>query len=141
VKRASSVDYCHSPTTNLACASLRRVKPQCIMLSVIPNLPMASRGCCVRVVDAGIHCRLDLLRMQGNHSQARPRGSCASECVQAGSVFIRSCRSAHAQAKLQGSQFGDDVCIQGILAEFERKTKRKFDGTQVSSIIKFGMVS
>ena len=45
------------------------------------------------------------------------------------------------KVKLQGSRYGDDVCIQGMLGEFERKIKRRFDGTQVSSIIKFGMVS
>ena len=66
---------------------------------------------------------------------------CASECVQAGSVFVDRAAQHMLKAKLQGSRFGDDVCIQGILREFERKTKRKFDGTQASSIIKFGMVS
>ena len=66
---------------------------------------------------------------------------CASECVQAGSVFIDRAAQQMLKAKLQGSRFGDDACIQGILGEFERKTKRKFDGTQVSSIIKFGLVS
>ncbi len=66
---------------------------------------------------------------------------CASECVQAGSVFIDRAAQHMLKAKLQGSRFSDDTCIQGILEEFERKTKRKFDGTQVSSIIKFGMVS
>ena len=65
----------------------------------------------------------------------------ASECVQAGSVFIDRAAQRMLKAKLEGSRFGEDVCIQGILEEFERKTKRKFNGTQVSSIIKFGMVS
>ena len=65
----------------------------------------------------------------------------ASECVQAGSVFIDRAAEHMLKTKLQGSKFSDDACIQGILEEFERKTKRKFDGTQVSSIIKFGMVS
>ena len=65
----------------------------------------------------------------------------ASECVQAGSVFIDRAAQHMLEAKLQGSRFGDEACIQGILGEFEKKTKRKFDGTQVSSIIKFGMVS
>ena len=65
---------------------------------------------------------------------------CASECVQAGSVFI-DCAAQHIlEAKLKGGQFSDDAYIQDILREFERKTKRKFDGTQVSSIIKFGKV-
>ena len=66
---------------------------------------------------------------------------CASECVQAGSVFIDRAAQRMLEGKLRGSRFGDDMCIQAILAEFERKTKRKFDGTQVSSIIKFGLVS
>ena len=66
---------------------------------------------------------------------------CASECVQAGSVFIDRAAQHMLETKLQGSRFCDDACIQDILGEFERKTKRKFDGTQVSSIIKFGMVS
>jgi len=65
----------------------------------------------------------------------------ASECVQAGSVFIDRAAQHMLKAKLQGSKFGDDTCIQGILEEFERKTKRKFDGTQASSIVKFAMVS
>ena len=66
---------------------------------------------------------------------------CASECVQAGSVFIDRAAQHMLQAKLKGGLFGDDAYIQNILGEFERKTKRKFDGTHVSSIIKFGMVS
>ena len=66
---------------------------------------------------------------------------CASECVQAGSVFIDRAAQRMIVAKLQSSRFGDNEYIQDILGEFEKKTKRKFDGTQVSSIIKFGMVS
>ena len=66
---------------------------------------------------------------------------CASECVQAGSVFVDLAARHMLEAKLQGGLFGDDTYIQNILGEFERKTKRGFDGTQVSSIIKFGMVS
>ncbi len=66
---------------------------------------------------------------------------CASERIWAGSLFIDCAAERMLKAKLQGSRFGDDVCIQAILGEFKRKTKRKFDGTQVSSIIKFGMVS
>lgn len=66
---------------------------------------------------------------------------CASECVQAGSVFVDRAAQHMLGAKLEGSQFGDDAYIQDILGEFEKKTKRKFDGTQASSIIKFGKVS
>ena len=47
VKRASSVDYFQRPTTNLAYASLLRVKPQYIMLSITPNLLNGfARGLC-----------------------------------------------------------------------------------------------
>ena len=66
---------------------------------------------------------------------------CASECVQAGSVFIDRAARHMLVAKLQGSRYCDETYIQEILGEFERKTKRKYDGTQASSIIKFGGVS
>ena len=66
---------------------------------------------------------------------------CASECVQAGSVFIDRAAQHMLVAKLQSSRYCDEAYIQEILREFERKTKRKYDGTQVSSIIKFGGVS
>ena len=66
---------------------------------------------------------------------------CAGQSVQAGSVFIDRAAQRMLEAKLKGSRFCDDACIQVILGRFERKAKRKFDGTQVSSIIKFGMVS
>ena len=66
---------------------------------------------------------------------------CASECVQAGSVFIDRAARHMLVAKLHGSRYCDETYIQEILGEFERKTKRKYDGTQVSSIIKFGGVS
>ena len=39
MKRASLVDCCQSPTTNLAYASLLKVKPQYTMPSIIPRLP------------------------------------------------------------------------------------------------------
>ena len=55
-------------------------------------------------------------------------------------MFIDRAAQRMIVAKLQGSRFGDNEYIQDILGEFEKKTKRKFDGTQVS-IIKFGKVS
>jgi hypothetical protein len=39
--------------------------------------------------------------------------------------------------KLSGSKFADAAYLTDIMEEFERKTKRKFDGTQ-ASIIRFG---
>ncbi|CAG7852131.1 SubName: Full=Uncharacterized protein {ECO:0000313/EMBL:CCA70381.1} [Serendipita indica DSM 11827] len=63
---------------------------------------------------------------------------CASECVQAGSVFVDRAAAAMLADKLEGSTFNDPAYVNDILNEFERKTKRKFDGTNASSIIKFG---
>ena len=56
-------------------------------------------------------------------------------------MFIDRAAQRMIVAKLQGSRFGDNAYIQDILGEFEKKTKRRFDGMQVSSIIKFGKVS
>lgn len=39
--------------------------------------------------------------------------------------------------KLDGSKFSEEAYMNDIMDEFERKTKRKFDGSQ-TSIIKFG---
>ena len=100
------------------------------------------KGVVVAVVDAG-GSTVDstLYKCKGTTPKLILEEVCAGECVQAGSVFIDRAAQYMLKAKLQGSRFGDDAYIQGILREFERKTKRKFDGTQVSSIIKFGMVS
>ena len=66
---------------------------------------------------------------------------CASECVQARSVLIDRVARHMLVAKLHESRYCDEAYIQEILGEFERKPKQKYDGTQVSSIIKFGKVS
>jgi hypothetical protein len=39
--------------------------------------------------------------------------------------------------KLSSSKFADEAYMNDIMEEFERKTKRKFDGSQ-TSIIRFG---
>ncbi|KAG9021183.1 hypothetical protein FS842_006779, partial [Serendipita sp. 407] len=62
---------------------------------------------------------------------------CASECVQAGGVFVDRGGQRMLTEKLSGSKFADAAYMVDIMDEFERKTKRKFDGTQ-TSIIRFG---
>ena len=48
MKHASPVDYCQRSTTNLAYASLLRVKPQYITPSIIPSLPNGfAKGFCL----------------------------------------------------------------------------------------------
>ncbi|KAG8804483.1 hypothetical protein FRC16_007892 [Serendipita sp. 398] len=63
---------------------------------------------------------------------------CASECVQAGSVFVDRAAASMLSRKLDGSNFNEPAYRNDIIDEFEKKTKRKFDGTQTNSIIKFG---
>ncbi|CAG7852189.1 SubName: Full=Uncharacterized protein {ECO:0000313/EMBL:KIM25808.1} [Serendipita indica DSM 11827] len=60
-----------------------------------------------------------------------------SECVQAGGVFVDRGGHRMLMEKLNGSKFAVADYMDGIMEEFERKTKRRFDGTQ-TSIIRFG---
>ncbi|KAG8813319.1 hypothetical protein FRC17_001607, partial [Serendipita sp. 399] len=62
----------------------------------------------------------------------------ASECIQAGGVFVD--RAAHAliTAKLANSKYEDPDCIDDIVHKYEQRTKRLFDGTQDSNVIEFG---
>ena len=46
---------------------------------------------------------------------------CASECVQAGSVFVDRAAAAMLNRKLDGSSFKDDAYLNDILDEFEKK--------------------
>ncbi|PVF93802.1 hypothetical protein CPB86DRAFT_741905 [Serendipita vermifera] len=62
----------------------------------------------------------------------------ASECVQAGGVFVDRAARVLLQAKLQNSSFNDDESIESMVQAFEKKTKRVFDGTQPSNILSFG---
>ncbi|KAH7100091.1 hypothetical protein BKA62DRAFT_801966 [Auriculariales sp. MPI-PUGE-AT-0066] len=64
----------------------------------------------------------------------------ASDCVQAGSVFVDRDAEKMLRIKLAGSKYSDDEYINEIMAVFERKTKRKFDGSSDPSVIAFGRV-
>ncbi|CCA67673.1 hypothetical protein PIIN_01501 [Serendipita indica DSM 11827] len=57
--------------------------------------------------------------------------------VQAGGVFVDRGGHRMLMEKLNGSKFAVADYMDGIMEEFERKTKRRFDGTQ-TSIIRFG---
>lgn len=57
--------------------------------------------------------------------------------VQAGGVFVDRAGQRMLAEKLAGSKFADETYMSDIMGEFERKTKRKFDGSQ-TSIIRFG---
>ncbi|KAG8753752.1 hypothetical protein FRC14_005759 [Serendipita sp. 396] len=63
---------------------------------------------------------------------------CASECVQAGGVFVdRAARSLFTE-KLSNSKFGDEESISDMVDKFEQRAKRIFDGSQESNVIEFG---
>ncbi|KAH7100087.1 hypothetical protein BKA62DRAFT_707558 [Auriculariales sp. MPI-PUGE-AT-0066] len=62
----------------------------------------------------------------------------ASDCVQAGSVFVDRDAEQMLRMKLEGSKFSDEEFIKEMMVVFERKTKRKFDGSPDASVIAFG---
>ncbi|KZV99293.1 hypothetical protein EXIGLDRAFT_831623 [Exidia glandulosa HHB12029] len=61
-----------------------------------------------------------------------------SECVQAGSVFVNRDAERLLKLKLANSKFNDSAFISAMLDVFERKTKRRFDGSDEASVIAFG---
>ncbi|KAG9049918.1 hypothetical protein FS842_011453, partial [Serendipita sp. 407] len=63
---------------------------------------------------------------------------CASACVQAGGVFVDRAMQTILENKLKESSYGDSDMIAAMIRQFEQKTKRAFDGTQVSNTIQFG---
>ncbi|KAG8830437.1 hypothetical protein FRC18_008098, partial [Serendipita sp. 400] len=63
---------------------------------------------------------------------------CASECVQAGGVFVDRAARALLTEKLANSRFGDSGSISDMVEKFEQRTKRVFDGSQESNVIEFG---
>ncbi|KAG8813937.1 hypothetical protein FRC17_001373, partial [Serendipita sp. 399] len=63
---------------------------------------------------------------------------CESECVQAGGVFVDRALQTVLEQKLKDSDFGDPESIAAMVRSFERKSKRIFDGTQVTNTLDFG---
>lgn len=63
---------------------------------------------------------------------------CASECVQAGGVFVDRAARQMLTIKLRNSNYGDEESLNDMELAFERKTKRLFDGTNESYVIDFG---
>ncbi|CAG7852394.1 SubName: Full=Uncharacterized protein {ECO:0000313/EMBL:CCA74285.1} [Serendipita indica DSM 11827] len=61
-----------------------------------------------------------------------------SECVQAAGVNVDDVLGQILQAKLAISRFGDEESIKAMIEAFELKTKRMFDGTTPTNVIKFG---
>ncbi|CCA68205.1 hypothetical protein PIIN_02071 [Serendipita indica DSM 11827] len=62
----------------------------------------------------------------------------ASQFVQVGGAGVDSRFQQIIRAKLATSRFGDEETIRDIVDAFEKKTKRLFDGTNTTSVIKFG---
>ncbi|KZV80678.1 hypothetical protein EXIGLDRAFT_780665 [Exidia glandulosa HHB12029] len=61
-----------------------------------------------------------------------------SECVQAGSVFVNRDAEHFLRLRLANSKFGTDEYINEMMDVFEKKTKRRFDGSDDPSVIAFG---
>ncbi|KAL8277737.1 hypothetical protein RQP46_009859 [Phenoliferia psychrophenolica] len=59
-----------------------------------------------------------------------------SACIQAGGIYVTQAGHQLIQAKLRNSRFLED--LDAIVSEFDFKTKCNFDGSEQTSIIKFG---
>ncbi|KAH7088652.1 hypothetical protein BKA62DRAFT_163401 [Auriculariales sp. MPI-PUGE-AT-0066] len=65
----------------------------------------------------------------------------SSECVQAGGAFLDWEAERVLRRRLEGSRYGHPEIVDIMVREFERKTKRKFDGSPEESFIQFGLPS
>ncbi|PVF96878.1 hypothetical protein CPB86DRAFT_786515 [Serendipita vermifera] len=63
---------------------------------------------------------------------------CASECVQAGGVYVDRAARRILEEKLGDSPFNEDEYLKEMVNAFEKKTKRLFDGTQPLNVLEFG---
>ncbi|CAG8644588.1 7679_t:CDS:2, partial [Acaulospora colombiana] len=57
---------------------------------------------------------------------------------EAGGVFVDRAARRMLENKLGNSQFNEDEYLKEMVSEFEKKTKRLFDGTQSSNVVQFG---
>ncbi|KAG9045781.1 hypothetical protein FS842_001106 [Serendipita sp. 407] len=64
--------------------------------------------------------------------------ACASACVQAGGIFVDQSIREVLKRKLNGSEYSDPESISLMIRQFERQTKRAFDGSQTTNQIRFG---
>ncbi|KIM25123.1 hypothetical protein M408DRAFT_223807 [Serendipita vermifera MAFF 305830] len=64
--------------------------------------------------------------------------ACESECIQAGGVFVDRAAEVLFKQKLAGTKYGEDDYIVDMVAAFESRTKRLFDGEVTSYAVDFG---
>jgi len=63
---------------------------------------------------------------------------CASECIQAGSVFIDRAMQNLLERKLRASRFNDPADIAVMVSKFEETTKRQFGDNAAEYFLRFG---
>ncbi|KAG8813629.1 hypothetical protein FRC17_001476 [Serendipita sp. 399] len=63
---------------------------------------------------------------------------CASACVQAGGVYVDRAIEGLLKQRLADTNYRDTETISLMTQQFEQKTKRTFDGSQLSNVIQFG---
>lgn len=60
---------------------------------------------------------------------------CASECIQAGGVFVDCAAQYFLKTKLRDTKYEEDDRIADLVKQFEVKTKRTFDGSRDSNLV------
>ncbi|KAG8846504.1 hypothetical protein FRB91_000722 [Serendipita sp. 411] len=108
-------------------------------LAYSPSKSWLSAGTIFAVIDAG-GSTVDstLYRCKSLEPHIELEEVCASECIQAGGVFVDRAAENMLREKLCGSKYGDDDTRTDMVRGFESKTKRLFDGTQTSNMVDFG---
>ncbi|PVF96877.1 hypothetical protein CPB86DRAFT_826887 [Serendipita vermifera] len=90
------------------------------------------------VIDAGGSTVDSTLYQCKNLEPLKLEEACASECVQAGGVFVDRAARRMLEEKLKDSPFNEEEYLREMIGEFEKKTKRLFDGTQSLNVVQFG---
>ncbi|KIM20211.1 hypothetical protein M408DRAFT_334072 [Serendipita vermifera MAFF 305830] len=100
-----------------------------------------AKGTVFSVVDAG-GSTVDITVYKCTSTKPlRIKEACASECVQAGGIFVNRAVERLLSYRLRGSQFDQKEIIRDMLEYFERELKPKFDGSLDSYQIRFGGVN
>ncbi|CAG7852393.1 SubName: Full=Uncharacterized protein {ECO:0000313/EMBL:CCA74286.1} [Serendipita indica DSM 11827] len=109
------------------------------VMAYSPTRSWLSKGSTFLVIDAG-GSTVDstLYECKAVEPHVELQEVCASECVQAGGVFVDRAAKRMLEDKLRASKFNDPESIRDMVKAFEAKTKRLFDGNQTSNIVQFG---
>ncbi|PVF96876.1 hypothetical protein CPB86DRAFT_735972 [Serendipita vermifera] len=107
-------------------------------LAYTSNMRWLEKNTIFTVIDAGGSTIDSTLYECKSVQPLRLEEVCASECVQAGGVFVDRAARRLLEKKLGDSPFNQDEYLKDMVADFERRAKRLFNGTQTLNVLQFG---